>query len=99
VQDLKNLGLLEHIFRYFRVRFHDLLLKNHAAAVSHQAVALQMTSNNCRSPPVINDHLPIDKASGEYSSDRRKLKNRTCTKPMDGTYLWLLLIIRRVTAN
>jgi hypothetical protein len=27
VIDLKNLGLPEHIFRYFRVSFHDLLLK------------------------------------------------------------------------
>jgi hypothetical protein len=27
VLDLKNLGLPEHIFRYFRVSFHDLLLK------------------------------------------------------------------------
>jgi hypothetical protein len=35
VIDLKNLGLPEHIFRYFRVCFHDLLLKNQAAAVSH----------------------------------------------------------------
>ncbi len=26
--DLKNLGLPEHTFRYFRVSFHDLLLKN-----------------------------------------------------------------------
>jgi hypothetical protein len=32
VIDLKNLGLLEHIFRHFRVSFHDLLFKNQAAA-------------------------------------------------------------------
>jgi hypothetical protein len=31
-----------------------------------------MMSNNCRSAPVINDHLPIEEASGEYSSDRKK---------------------------
>jgi hypothetical protein len=31
----KNLGLPEHIYRYFRVSFHDLLLKNQAAAVSY----------------------------------------------------------------
>jgi hypothetical protein len=61
--DLKNLGLPEHIFRYFRVSFHDLLLKNLAAAVSHEAVTLQMTNNNRRSAPVINDHLPIEEVS------------------------------------
>jgi hypothetical protein len=33
-----------------------------------------MISNNRRSAPVINDHLAIEKASGEYSSDRKKLK-------------------------
>jgi hypothetical protein len=33
-----------------------------------------MTNNNRRSAPVINDHLPIEEASGEYSSDRKKLK-------------------------
>ncbi len=33
--DLKNLGLPEHIFRYFRVSFHDYLLKKQSAAVSH----------------------------------------------------------------
>jgi hypothetical protein len=33
-----------------------------------------MTSNNRRSAPVINDHLPIEEASGEYSSDRKKIK-------------------------
>jgi hypothetical protein len=70
VIDLKKLGLPEHIFRYFRVSFHDLLLKIQAAAVSHGAVTLRMMSNNHRSAPVINDHLPIEEASGEYSSDR-----------------------------
>ncbi len=63
--DLKNLGLPEHIYRYFRVSFHDLLFKNQTATVSHEAVTLQM---------VINDHLLIEEASGEYSSDRGKLK-------------------------
>ncbi len=72
--DLKNLGLPEHIFRYFRVSFHDLLFKNQAAAVSHQAVTLRMMSNKRRSAPVINDHLPTEEASGEYSSDRKKLE-------------------------
>ncbi len=71
--DLKNFELQEHIFRYFRVSFHDLLLKNQAAAVSHQAVTLRMMSNNHRLAPVINDHLPIEEESGEYSSDRKKL--------------------------
>jgi hypothetical protein len=33
-----------------------------------------MTSNNRRLAPVINDHLPIEEASGEYSSDRKKLE-------------------------
>jgi hypothetical protein len=33
-----------------------------------------MISNNRRSAPVINDHLPIEEASGEYSSDRKKLE-------------------------
>jgi hypothetical protein len=65
VIDLKNLGLPEHIYRYFRVSFHDLLFKNQTATVSHEAVTLQM---------VINDHLLIEEASGEYSSDRGKLK-------------------------
>ncbi len=32
-----------------------------------------MMSNNHRSAPVINDYLPIEEASGEYSSDCRKL--------------------------
>jgi hypothetical protein len=62
VIDLKNLGLPDHIFRYFRVSFHDLLCKNLAAAVSHQAVTLRMMSNNRTSAPVINDHLRIEKA-------------------------------------
>jgi hypothetical protein len=33
-----------------------------------------MMSNNCRSTPLINDHLPIEEANGEYSSDRKKLE-------------------------
>jgi hypothetical protein len=33
-----------------------------------------MMSNNRRSTPVINDHLPIEEPSGEYSSDRKKLE-------------------------
>jgi hypothetical protein len=33
-----------------------------------------MASNNRRSALVINDHLPIEEASGEYSSDRKKIK-------------------------
>jgi hypothetical protein len=31
-----------------------------------------MVSNNRRSAQVINDHLPIEEASGEYRSDRRR---------------------------
>jgi hypothetical protein len=69
-----NLGLQEHIFRYFSVSFHDLLLKNQAAVVSHEVVTLRMLSKYCRSAPVINDHRLIEKESGEYSSHRRKLK-------------------------
>jgi hypothetical protein len=33
-----------------------------------------MMSNNRRSAPVINDHLPIEEVSGEYSSDHKKLE-------------------------
>jgi hypothetical protein len=33
-----------------------------------------MMSNNRRSAPVIIDHLPIEEASREYSSDRKKLQ-------------------------
>jgi hypothetical protein len=33
-----------------------------------------MMSNNRRSALVINDHLPIEEASVEYSSDRKKLE-------------------------
>jgi hypothetical protein len=33
-----------------------------------------MMSNNRRLAPVINDHLPIEEASREYSSDRKKFK-------------------------
>jgi hypothetical protein len=33
-----------------------------------------MTSNNRRSTTVINDHLPIEETSGEYSSDRKRLE-------------------------
>jgi hypothetical protein len=33
-----------------------------------------MMSKNHRSAPVINDHLPIEEASGDYSSDRKNLK-------------------------
>jgi hypothetical protein len=33
-----------------------------------------MMSNNRRSALVINDHLPIEEASGEYSSDHKKLE-------------------------
>jgi hypothetical protein len=72
--DLKNLGLPKHIFRYLRVSFHNLLLKNQPTAVSHEAVTLRMMSKNRRSASWINDHLPIEEASGEYSSDRRKLE-------------------------
>jgi hypothetical protein len=74
VIELKNLGLLAHIFRYFRESFHDLLFKNQAAAISYEAVTLQMMSNKCRSAPVINDHLPIEEASGEYNSDHKNSK-------------------------
>jgi hypothetical protein len=51
-----------------------LLLKNQAQAVSHEAVTPRMMSNNRRSAPVINDHLPIEETSEEYSSDRKRLK-------------------------
>jgi hypothetical protein len=53
---------------------YDLLLKNQAAAVSHYAITLRLMSNNRRSTAVINDHLPIEETSGEYSSNRKRLK-------------------------
>jgi hypothetical protein len=34
-----------------------------------------MMNNNRRSTTVINDHLPIEETSGEYSSDRKTQKN------------------------
>jgi hypothetical protein len=49
-------------------------LKNQAAAFSHKAVTLRMRSNNRRSTMMINDHLPIEETSGEYGSDRKRLK-------------------------
>jgi hypothetical protein len=33
-----------------------------------------MMSNNHRSTPVINDHLPIEETSGEYDSDHKRLE-------------------------
>jgi hypothetical protein len=33
-----------------------------------------MMSDNRRSAPVINDHLPLEETSGEYSSDRKRLE-------------------------
>jgi hypothetical protein len=33
-----------------------------------------MMSNNRRLTTVINDHLPIEETSGEYSSDRKRLE-------------------------
>jgi hypothetical protein len=33
-----------------------------------------MMSNNRRLAPVINDHLPIEEASGEFSSDKKNLE-------------------------
>jgi hypothetical protein len=33
-----------------------------------------MMSNNRRSTTVINDYLPIEETSGEYSSDQKRLK-------------------------
>jgi hypothetical protein len=35
-----------------------------------------MISDNGRSTPVIDGHLPIEEPCGEYSSDRRKRKKR-----------------------
>jgi hypothetical protein len=57
VIDLKNSGLSGHIYRYFRISFHDLLFKNQAAEVSYYAVTLQMMRNNRRSSLVINDNF------------------------------------------
>jgi hypothetical protein len=33
-----------------------------------------MMSNNRKSTIVINDHLPMEETSGEYSSDRKRLE-------------------------
>jgi hypothetical protein len=33
-----------------------------------------MMSDNRRSTTVINDHLPIEETSGEYSSNRKRLE-------------------------
>jgi hypothetical protein len=33
-----------------------------------------MMSNNRRLAPVINDHLPIEETSIEYSSDRKRIE-------------------------
>jgi hypothetical protein len=38
-----------------------------------------MMSNNRRSAPAINDHLPIEEASGEYGSDRKKKLGKMAT--------------------
>jgi hypothetical protein len=46
-----------------RVISHDLFFFNWAEAASLEAVSLRMMSNNCRSAPIINPHLPIEEAS------------------------------------
>jgi hypothetical protein len=51
-----------------------LICKKQALSVSHLTVTLRMMSNNRRSAPVINDHLPLEETSGEYSSDRKRLE-------------------------
>jgi hypothetical protein len=40
-----------------------------------------MISNNRRWAPVINNHWPIEEASGEYSSDCRKLEKMAAIIP------------------
>ncbi len=85
--DLKNLGLPDHIFGYFRISFHDLLLKNQAAEVSHNAVTLRMTSNNRRSAPVMDDHLPIEEASGGHNSNRRNFAKKVGYYPASNVTL------------
>jgi hypothetical protein len=40
-----------------------------------------MMSNNCRSAPVVNGHLLIEEASGEYSSEFRKLYKKGGNHP------------------
>jgi hypothetical protein len=42
--------------------------------VSHEAVTLQTISNNHRLSLMINDHLPLEEAYGEHSSNHKKLK-------------------------
>jgi hypothetical protein len=48
--------------------------KKHVLTVSHMTVTQRMMSNSRRSSPLINAHLPIDQAGGNYCSDRRKFK-------------------------
>jgi hypothetical protein len=66
--------------------------KNQAAAVSHEAVTLQMMSNNRRSAPVINDHLLIEEASREYSSDHKKTQtnggNHSASNVTINFFIW-----------
>jgi hypothetical protein len=45
VIELKNLGLSENIFRYFRVSFHDLLSSNWAKAVTLQIMSVPDKKN------------------------------------------------------
>jgi hypothetical protein len=51
VIDLKNLGLPEHIYRYFRVSFHDLLKKSGRSGFS-----LSSYSANDEQQPQIVKH-------------------------------------------
>jgi hypothetical protein len=40
-----------------------------------------MMSNNRKSALVINDHLPLEETSGEYSSDRKRLEKKCGNHP------------------
>jgi hypothetical protein len=53
--------LPEHVFKTL---FDVFISKKHILVVSLVAVTLPMLSNSRRSSPVMNAHLPIDKAGG-----------------------------------
>jgi hypothetical protein len=71
---IREFGVAGAHFKFFSKSFYHLILKKHVLTVSHMTVTLRMMSNNRRSSPVINAHLPIDKAGRNYCSDRRKFE-------------------------
>ncbi len=68
---LEEYRLPEYICNAFRHYIHVIIGNKHALVVSYLTVTLWMISNNCRSSPVINAHLPIDQAGGSYCSGQK----------------------------